>query len=60
MKNDVGYVSTIYSEDDDCYIIIPEEILNKLQWKEFDTVEWSVDEDNKVTIKKILNYSKEV
>ena len=59
MKINVGYVSTVYAENDEHYIILPEEVLNKMSWKENDTVEWTVDEKNQITIKKILDYSKE-
>jgi bifunctional DNA-binding transcriptional regulator/antitoxin component of YhaV-PrlF toxin-antitoxin module len=60
MKNNVGYVSTIYADGDDYYIVIPEEVLAKMDWKEKDVLEWAVDDTNQITIKKILDYSKEV
>lgn len=59
MKNDRGYVSTVWEEDDEFYITLPEEVIAKLGWNPMDTLEWTVNEKNEIMITKILTYKKE-
>jgi bifunctional DNA-binding transcriptional regulator/antitoxin component of YhaV-PrlF toxin-antitoxin module len=59
MKNDRGYVSTVWKEDDEFYITLPEEVIAKLGWNPMDTLEFSVNEKNEIMITKILTYKKE-
>jgi bifunctional DNA-binding transcriptional regulator/antitoxin component of YhaV-PrlF toxin-antitoxin module len=55
-----GYVSTVQKDENgELYIIIPEELINELGWKEKDTLEWRIDENNNITLNKILDYTKE-
>jgi len=55
-----GYVSTVHKDENgELYIIIPEELINELGWKEKDTLEWRIDENNNITLNKILDYTKE-
>ena len=60
MKNNRGYVSTVWEEDDEFYITLPEEVITKLGWNPMDTLEWTVNEKNEIMITKILTYKKEV
>jgi hypothetical protein len=56
-----GYVSRVQQDESgELYIIIPEELINSLGWKENDTLEWCIDEKNNITLNKILDYTKEV
>ena len=40
-------------EDDECILPLPDEILDELDWQEGDILEWIVNDDNTITIKKV-------
>ena len=56
-----GYVATVQKDENgELFIIIPEEIIKELKWKEKDTLEFTIDENNNIILTKILDYTKEV
>ena len=40
-------------EDEECILPLPDEILDELDWQEGDVLEWIVNDDNTITIKKV-------
>jgi bifunctional DNA-binding transcriptional regulator/antitoxin component of YhaV-PrlF toxin-antitoxin module len=49
---DMMYSTTIEEDGDDCMIPLSDEILDTLGWYEGDILEWIVNDDNTITIKK--------
>ena len=45
------------AHSEDYYIQIPEEILNYLNWKEGDTLDWNITDSKQIIITKIKNTS---
>ena len=50
------YTTTVTTDAQDNYIItIPDQILNYLEWKEGDTLNWQISDSKQITITKIKN-----
>ena len=47
-----NYTVTLEEDGDDCILPLPDEILNELDWQEGDMLEWIVNDDNTITIRK--------
>jgi hypothetical protein len=45
-------IITLEEDGDDCILPLPDEILNELDWQEGDMLEWIVNDDNTITIRK--------
>ena len=50
-----NYTVTLEGDDEDCFLPLPDEILDELDWQEGDVLEWVVNDDNTITIKKVLD-----
>ena len=48
-----NYTVTLEGDDEDCFLPLPDEILDELDWQEGDTLEWIVNPDNTITIHKV-------
>lgn len=52
----INYTTIVETDDQENYIItIPEEILNRLNWKEGDTLNWQIADSKQIIITKIKN-----
>jgi len=40
-------------EDEECILPLPDHILDALGWEDGDTLDWIVNDDNTITIKKV-------
>ena len=47
------YTTTVNTDGEDYIITIPEEILNYLEWKEGDTLNWQISDSKQIIITKI-------
>ena len=50
-----NYTVTLEEDGDECILPLPDEILDELDWQEGDVLEWVVNDDNTITIKKVLD-----
>jgi hypothetical protein len=48
-----SYTVTLEEDGDECILPLPDEILDELDWQEGDILEWIVNPDNTITIKKV-------
>ncbi len=51
------YTTTVNTDGEDYIITIPEEILNYLNWKEGDTLNWQISDSKQIIITKIKDTS---
>ena len=51
--HNTNYTVTLEGDDEDCFLPLPDEILDELDWQEGDILEWIVNPDNTITIKKV-------
>ena len=49
-----NYTVTLEEDGDECILPLPDEILDELDWQEGDVLEWIVNDDNTITIKKVV------
>ena len=47
-----SYTVTLEEDGDECILPLPDEVLDQLDWQEGDMLEWIVNDDNTITIKK--------
>ena len=50
--HNTNYTVTLEGDDEDCFLPLPDEILDDLDWNEGDVLEWIVNDDNTITIRK--------
>ena len=49
-----SYIVTLEeSEDEDCILPLPDEVLDQLDWHDGDMLGWVINDDNTITIKKV-------
>ena len=51
--HNTNYTVTLEGDDEDCFLPLPDELLDQLNWQEGDTLEWIVNPDNTITIHKV-------
>ena len=51
--HNTNYTVTLEGDDEDCFLPLSDEILDELDWQEGDILEWIVNPDNTITIKKV-------
>ena len=49
-----SYTVTLEEDGDDLLMPIPEEVLKKLDWKEGDELEWDLQSDKSIVLRKAL------
>ena len=49
-----SYTVTLEGDDEECYLPLPDELLDNLGWYENDILEWIVNDDNTITIRKVV------
>ena len=47
-----SYTVTLEEDGDECILPLPDEILDELDWQEGDVLEWIINDDNTITIRK--------
>jgi len=48
-----NYTVTLEEDGDECILPLPDSILDELDWQEGDILDWIVNDDNTITIKKV-------
>ena len=51
--HNTNYTVTLEGDDEDCFLPLPDTLLDQLNWQEGDTLEWIVNPDNTITIHKV-------
>ena len=49
-----SYTVTLEGDEEECYLPLPDELLDNLGWYENDILEWIVNDDNTITIRKVV------
>ena len=49
-----SYTVTLEEDGDECILPLPDELLDNLGWYENDILEWIVNDDNTITIRKVV------
>lgn len=49
------YTVTLEGDDEECYLPLPDEVLDHLDWNDGDLLDWIVNDDNTITIRKATN-----
>ena len=52
-NRNINYTVTLEEDGEDCILPLPDEILDELDWQEGDILEWTVNDDNTITIHKV-------
>ena len=48
-----NYTVTLEEDGDECILPLPDELLDQLNWNDGDELEWIVNDDNTITIRKV-------
>ena len=48
-----SYTVTLEGDEEECYLPLPDDLLDNLGWYENDILEWIVNDDNTITIRKV-------
>ena len=49
-----SYTVTLEGDEEECYLPLPDDLLDNLGWYENDILEWIVNDDNTITIRKVV------
>ena len=52
-NHNTNYTVTLEGDDEDCFLPLPDTLLDELGWQDGDVLDWIVNEDNTITIKKV-------
>jgi len=53
-NHNTNYTVTLEEgEDEECILPLPDHIIDALGWEDGDTLDWIVNDDNTITIKKV-------
>ena len=47
-----NYTVTVEGNDEECFLPLPEDLLDHLGWNDGDMLEWIINDDNTITIRK--------
>jgi len=56
-NQNTNYTVTLEGDDEDCFLPLPDELLDNLGWYENDILEWIVNDDNTITIRKVVEWT---
>jgi len=48
-----SYTVTLEGDDEECFLPLPDEVLDQLDWQDGDMLDWIINDDNTITIKKV-------
>ena len=51
-----NYTVTLEGDDEECFLPLPDEILDQLDWQDGDVLEWIVNDDETITIRKAVEW----
>ena len=49
----MNYTITLEGDEEECYLPLPDEILDELDWQDGDVLEWIVNDDDTITVRKL-------
>ena len=49
-----NYTVTVEGNEEECFLPLPEDLLDSLDWHDGDVLEWIINEDNTITIRKVV------
>ena len=52
-----SYTVTLEGDEEECFLPLPDELLDNLGWYENDILEWIVNDDNTITIRKVVEWT---
>ena len=52
-NHNTSYTVTLEEDGDECILPLPDTLLDELDWQEGDILEWTVNDDNTITIHKV-------
>ena len=52
ITHNTSYTVTLEGDDENCFLPLPDELLDELNWQDGDMLEWIINDDNTITIKK--------
>ena len=47
-----SYTVTLEGDEEECFLPLPEDLLDHLGWNDGDVLEWIINDDNTITIRK--------
>ena len=50
--HNTSYTVTLEGDDENCFLPLPDEVLDELNWQDGDMLEWIINDDNTITIRK--------
>ena len=50
--HNTNYTVTLEGDDEDCFLPLSDEVLDHLDWQDGDILEWIINPDNTITIRK--------
>jgi len=53
-NQNTNYTVTLEGDDEECFLPLPDDLLDNLGWYENDILEWIVNDDNTITIRKVV------
>jgi len=51
-NQNTSYTVTLEGDDDECILPLPDHIIDALGWEDGDTLDWIINDDNTITIRK--------
>ena len=52
ITHNTSYTVTLEGDDENCFLPLPDEVLDELNWQDGDMLEWIINDDNTITIRK--------
>jgi len=52
-NQNTSYTVTLEEDGDECILPLPDELMDQLGWYDGDELEWIVNDDNTITIRKV-------
>ena len=51
-NQNTNYTITVEGDEEECFLPLPEDLLDHLGWNDGDMLEWIINDDNTITIRK--------
>ena len=56
-NHNTSYTVTLEGDDENCFLPLPDEILDELDWQDGDMLDWIINDDSTITIKKVEQWT---
>ena len=53
-NQNTNYTVTVEGNEEECFLPLPEDLLDSLDWYDGDVLEWVINDDNTITIRKVV------